>query len=89
MDRFQGVAEGTKSAVATPLTDAARFTITKLDVGSEAVRPGLAAELEQERRMLLMAARLVLSRLRAARIDIGSPYEFALEQAIKLAELPK
>jgi hypothetical protein len=88
MDRFQGVAEGTKSAVATPLTDAARFTITKLDVGSEAVRPGLAADLEQRADAAARSAARP-EPLRAGQNRHRRLHEFALEQAIKLAELPK
>lgn len=87
MDRFQG--KPAVASIATPLTDAARFTITKLDVGSEAVRAGLAADLERERNMLLAASKLVLTQLRASRMAIGAAHEYALEQAIKLAELPR
>lgn len=88
MDRFQGkIAE--RPGLKTPLTDSARFTVTKLDVGSEAVRPGLMAEIEQERQMLLLAAKLVLGHVRAGGIPIGAAHELALENAIRIAELPR
>ena len=70
----------------TPATDAAKFTITQRDIGSEAVRPGHMAELEEQRQVLLLAAKLVLGRIRVAKIQIGATYEYALAMAIKQAE---
>lgn len=73
----------------TPQTEAATFVITPKDVGSKAVRPGVMAELEQERRVLLLACRTVLNRIQGSKIAIGAHYEFMLESAVKAAELPK
>jgi hypothetical protein len=70
----------------TPATDAARFTITSRDVGTEAVRAGNMAELEESRMVLLLAAKLALGRIRAGNIAIGAPFEYALDRAIKMAE---
>lgn len=72
---------------ATPKTDAATFTITARDVGSKAVRPGHMAELEEERKVLLLTAITVLNRIRGSNIQIGAPYEFMLESAIKTVQL--
>lgn len=88
MDRYQGQ-NTAQRLVGTPHTDAARFTITKVDVGSEAVRAGVAAELERERNMLLAASKMALAHIRNGRVAIGAAQEFALEQAIRLAEMPK
>lgn len=70
----------------TPRTTAATFRITELDVGTEAVRPGSMAVIEEERRMLLLAVKLALNRIRACNICIGAAQEYALETAIKTAE---
>lgn len=42
--------------------------------------------LEQERKVLLAAAKLTLSRIRAAAVPIGEPYREALDVAIRMAE---
>jgi hypothetical protein len=84
MDRFQGNTAG--QTATTPVTDSARFVITARDVGSDAIRPGIAAQLEQERAVLLLAAKLVLGRIRAGQVGIGAAYEHALATAIKAAE---
>lgn len=87
MDRVkQSQVERIATAVKTPLTDAARFVITPKDVGSDAVRPGLMAELEHERYLLLCAARVALAHIKAGNIGIGAGYEFLLEAAVKVAE---
>lgn len=86
MDRAQQEFDAPQRFQPTRRTDEATFTVTILDVGSQAVRHGVAKQLEEERTALLLAAKLVLGRIRAAKIEIGSPYEFALEAAIRLAE---
>lgn len=68
------------------ITDASTFVITPADVGSQAVRPGVSIQLEQERAALLLSAKLVLGRIRAGQVAIGAPYEHALEAAIRMAE---
>lgn len=70
----------------TPLTAAATFRITGLDVGTEAVRPGCMAEVEEGRHVLLSAAKIVLRRLREGHISIGAAHEAALENAIRVVE---
>lgn len=47
----------------SPDTEAATFTITAADVGTRAVRPGCMADLEQQRDVLLIAARVALKRV--------------------------
>ncbi len=42
--------------------------------------------LEQERKVLLAAAKLALSRIRAGQVSIGEPYEQALDVAVRMAE---
>ena len=83
MDRASfAVPEPTRTAGAT-------FKITFLDIGSPAVRPGCMAAIEEERAVLLAAAKLVLKRIRDGKINIGAVQEYALESAIRLAELPR
>lgn len=90
MDRFHGNTAGQlATTVKTPLTDGARFTVTAKDVGSEAVRPGLMAELETERAVLLSAAKIALAHIRKGDVGIGAPYELLLSAAVALAEAPK
>lgn len=89
MERFAGSENQAVESPATPLTNAAAFAITKADVGTYAVRTGVAAELERERNMLLAASKLALKHIRTAKVGIGAAQEYALEQAIRLAELPK
>lgn len=72
-----------------PITDAARFVVTPLDVGSDAVRPGCMANIERDRQALLIASRMVLNRLRDGNIQIGAAYEFALQTAVTMAEAPR
>lgn len=67
------------------LTARSKFTITAVDVGTEAVRPGVAEQLEQERDALLLAGEAVLERIRKSQIGIGAAHEFALEAAIRMA----
>lgn len=74
---------------ATPVTAGATFIVTKLDVGSAAVRPGIAEQLEQERNALLLASKAVLAKIRAGNIGIGMAHEYALEAAIRIAEAGK
>lgn len=68
----------------TPRTAEATFVISSLDVGSQAVRPGCMADLEQEREVLLLAAKLVLERIRRGGA-LDSICEYALDAAIKQA----
>lgn len=70
----------------TPKTDAAKFTITTADVGTLAVRHGIAMDLEQERYALLLAAKTVLIKIRSAGIGIGAAQEAMLEAAVRMAE---
>lgn len=69
---------------ATPKTDFAQFTVTPRDVGSQAIRPGHMAELEQERQVLLLAAKLTLKRIRAGKVSEMDAC--GLEAAIRIAE---
>lgn len=71
----------------TQLTDASTFTITQADVGSPAVRPGITAQIEQERAALLLTAKLVLVGIRGGKIDVAQPYVEALESVIRMAEI--
>ena len=73
----------------TPITAGATFTITPLDVGSDAVRPGCMADLEQQHALLLIAGRAVLKRIQARKIEVGAVFEYALERAIQICETPK
>ena len=87
MDRAQDAAvAGKQRSSKTTRTDSATFVISERDVGSLAVRTGIAAEIEEERYMLLLAAKLVLARIRAGKVPIGDVYEHALAAAIKMAE---
>lgn len=88
MDRHTAAAVAAP-APKNPKTEASTFTITALDVGTYACRPGAMAELEQDRAQLLTASKLVLERLRQCNIMIGAHFEYALEAAIKLAEAPR
>lgn len=71
----------------TNTTDASTFTITPADVGSPAVRPGITAQLEQERAALLLTAKLVLVGVRAGKGSLPQPYIEALESVIRMAEI--
>lgn len=71
----------------TPIANSATFIVSNLDVGSAAVRAGVAVQLEQERQLLLSAAKLVLGRIRAGQIQIGEAYVTALATAIRVAEV--
>lgn len=66
----------------TPIANGATFIVSELDVGSAAVRAGIAVQLEQERNILLAAAKLVVANAKV----IGFEYE-ALRTAIKVAEV--
>lgn len=70
----------------TPQTAAATFTITPRDVGSEAVRPGHMADLEERHQVLLLSAKLALRRIQASGAGIGAETEHALKVAIQMAE---
>lgn len=82
MDRAN---EAVAQASRTPKTDVAKFTITARDVGTEAVRPGHMAELEEQRQALLLAAQIVLQRGRRGQSKLDSVSEHVLETAIKVA----
>ena len=71
---------------ATPKTDFAAFTITAKDVGSPAVRLGHMAELEQERQVLLLTAKLILQRAKNGQATLDSVSEFSLGSAVKVVE---
>ena len=73
--------------VGTPKTEAAKFTITAMDIGTQAVRPGHMAELEEERLALLLACKATLTRIRSG-VGISAMHEFMLEAAVKVAETP-
>lgn len=68
------------------LTERSTFVITASDVGTLAVRHGVAEQLEQERQALLIAGRLVLKRIREHDINIGAAYEAILESAVRMTE---
>jgi hypothetical protein len=85
MDRHSA-ASVAKPGSSSPRTEASTFTISPLDVGSLAVRPGCMADVEHERQVLLLACKLVLGRIRTGQVPIGATYEYALEAAIKSAE---
>ena len=68
------------------ITERSTFTITALDVGSPAVRPGCMADLEAQHQLLLVAAKGVLNRIQAGNFHVGAVFEYALEQAIKTSE---
>lgn len=70
----------------TPITERSTFTITALDVGSPAVRPGAMAELEQHHQLLLRTSKAVLTRIQNGNIQVGAVFEYALERAIRIAE---
>jgi hypothetical protein len=71
----------------TPRTDEVKFTVTQRDVGTEAVRAGHMAEMEEQRKVLLVAAKLVLDRARSAKSTLDAISEFSLEAAVKMAEI--
>ena len=71
----------------TPKTDEVRFLITVRDVGTEAVRPGHMAEMEEQRKVLLIAAKLALLRAQRGKYELDGLTQFALEAAVKMAEL--
>lgn len=85
MDRaeFQAATSGKPSL--THITDSSTFTITEMDVGTLAVRPGCMAEVEQERFLLLAAAKLIVATLKAGK-PLGASYQFILEAAVRAAE---
>jgi hypothetical protein len=82
VDRAKAAAVARPST--TPKTDALKFTITPKDVGSEAVRAGHMAEMEEQRQVLLVAVRLVLERARSGKATLDSISQFALETAEKM-----
>ena len=88
MDRLNSAALS-NPAVETPRTAEATFTITPLDVGTKAVRPGHMADMEQQRDVLLIAAKLALKQIQGSGIRIGGQFEFALAAAIQIAEAPR
>lgn len=81
------VVRGQKS---TARTEDSTFTITALDVGTQAVRRGCMAVVEEERNVLLAAAKVALHRLQSRKpADMDGVAEFALEAAVKMAEAPR
>jgi hypothetical protein len=70
---------------ATPKTQAATFTITPRDVGSEAVRPGHMADVELQRRALLLACKAVQGRIKAG-LQMSAALEYMLDVAIRGCE---
>lgn len=71
----------------TPRTDAAKFEITKLDVGSAAVRPGQMADLEERLKAILVAAHLIRARLIAVG-GLTPEHDLILKAAISVGEMP-
>lgn len=69
---------------ATPKTDFAAFTITPKDVGSQAVRPGHMAELEEERQVLLLAAKMAYRAMKSGVVTEADTLR--LFAAIRIAE---
>jgi hypothetical protein len=69
----------------THITESSTFTITAADIGTLAVRPGCMAEVEQERLLLLNAAKLIVATLKAGK-PVGPSYQFILEAAVRAAE---
>lgn len=51
------------------ITEGATFTVTEKDLGTQAVRPGCMAELEDQRDVLLAASRMALARLETSEGD--------------------
>ena len=84
MDRAS--AQAVRQTSNTPKTDEVRFLITARDVNTEAVRPGHMAEMEEQRQVLLVAAKLVLQRAEAGKTTLDAISQFALESAVKMAE---
>ncbi len=84
MDRAREAA--VKKRRTTTLTEGAKFTITALDVGTDAVRPGMMADLEAQRQALLVAAKLVLMRHNAGQSSLDYVSQHALDVAVKIAE---
>lgn len=78
--------QAVKKTSNTPKTDEVRFLITFRDVNTEAVRPGHMAEMEEQRKVLLVAAKVVLQRAATWKTTLDSISEFALESAVKIAE---
>lgn len=89
MERATHRAQPERSFSSTSVTDSSTFVITQADVGSPAVRAGIAAQLEQERTALLVAAKAVLAKVRAGRAQLGEPCETILATAIRIAEARK
>lgn len=73
------------AVLATPKTQEATFTITARDVGTDAVRPGNMAQLEEERRAPLLACKAVLGRMREGG-SLSAVHEFMLECAVGACE---
>lgn len=70
----------------TRITDSSTFLITALDVGTPAVRPGVAAQLEQERTVLLIAAKAVLAAAKVGAVELGPRHFAVLDTAVRVAE---
>lgn len=70
----------------TCITDASTFLITALDVGTPAVRPGVAAQLEQERTVLLIAAKAILAAAKTGAVQLGARHLAVLDTAVRVAE---
>ena len=80
MDR--AAAAVTAKPSSTPITEGARFRITDLDVGTEAVRPGCMAVLEDHRKVLLTAATVALHRIKSSKAPSDAVTQYALQTAI-------
>jgi hypothetical protein len=72
----------------TPTTDAVKFTVTPKDVGSQAVRAGHMAELEERCHTLIVAAKLVLQRSENGKARLDAVSEHALSLALQIAQAP-
>ena len=78
MDRAN---QAVTKASTTPKTDELKFVITPKDVGSEAVRAGHMAEMEEQREVLMVAAKLVMQRAAAGNATLDAVSQNALEVA--------
>jgi hypothetical protein len=74
-----------ETAVRAPKTAFAKFVVTPRDIGSEVVRAGHMAELEEERHALLLAAKMVLKRAEAGVIKLDAVSEYALKAAVAIS----
>ena len=82
------ILEGISNPTMTPLTQSVQFKITPKDVGSQAVRAGHMAELEERCHTLLVAAKLVQQRAQTGNTTLDAISEHALEAAVQIAGAP-